>query len=457
MASSIVLATHAIPVLASNATAGWKAVSLTGIAALIGLLTVFRTRPVPGEPLLAPLLLVVIGGSFSSPVRIMTIAIAVFAAQALRGTGRAWLIRTVLGLAVLPAGTVLGLAVLPAGTALGALTGAGTLSWRSSDVLGLVPFVVPVGLVMRNILRALVQQELVSARDALLSSAGGRLLAAANVDEVHRIGIDLTARMIALAPGLVLIIVRPQGAEWRVTRAVGLDDGLIGRTLTEAMLADPATALADVAPDHRHWHVEHIVDRYVLLGGVRPISPTEADAFRTLAHQVVLGEHNVTSRAELQHRAHHDSLTRLPNREYFLETLTDAVTSGPPGSVAVISVDLDDFKQVNDTYGHGGGDELLIEVANRLRAAAGPHRMAARLGGDEFALLLTGPDAQDEAERLAWDVRDRILAPFRVTGHTVRVGASVGISGPSHDVATLIREADLAMYAAKALRSSSRA
>src|SRR4029453_8489521 len=146
------------------ATAGWKAVSLTGIAALLGLLALSRVRAVPGEPLLTPLLLVVIGGSLSSPVRIMTIAIAVFAVQALRGSARAWLIRTVLGLAV-----------LPAGTALAGLTGAGTLSWRLSDVLGLVPFVVPVGLVMRNILRALRQQELVSARDALLSSAGGRL------------------------------------------------------------------------------------------------------------------------------------------------------------------------------------------------------------------------------------------------------------------------------------------
>ncbi|MFG1603128.1 diguanylate cyclase domain-containing protein [Actinoplanes sp. NPDC049265] len=442
-AASAVVVAHVVPVLLSDDRAGWTAASLGGIAVLLGILawTTFRERTVPGEPLLTPALLVLIGGSLSGPVRIMTISIAVFAVMSLHGSARAWVIRTVLGLAV-----------LPAGTALAAATGATTVSWRTADVLGLVPFVVPVGLVMRNILRVLRQQEMMSARDALLSSAGGRLLAAADVDEVHRVGIDLTNRMIALAPGLTLLIVRRQNETWYVSRAIGVDPGLglVGRPMTAEELARPAAALAELVPAHHHWHGELVGDRHVLLGAVRPVSASEVDAFRTLVHQVVLAEHNLASRAELQHRAHHDSLTGLANRELFYDTLTGAVTRGGPGSVAVISVDLDDFKQVNDTYGHGGGDELLIEVAARLRAGAGPEGMAARLGGDEFVVLLTGLTDEGEAERVALRLRERILTPILVLGQSVRVGASIGISGAAPDPADLLRRADVAMYTAKA-------
>ncbi|WP_285687784.1 GGDEF domain-containing protein [Actinoplanes sp. NBRC 103695] len=467
LASSAVLAAHVVPVLASDARVGWTALALTAIAAMLGVVAwaTFRGRLLPGEPVLTPVLLVVAGGGLSGPVRIMTIGIAVFAVLALHGSVRAWAVRSVLGLAV-----------LPGGTALAAITGANDLSWRSAAVLSLVPFVVPVGLVMRNINRVLTQQETVSARDALLSSAGGRILAAQQVDEVHRIGIDLGNRMIALAPGVVMIIVKARGGQLTVARSIGLDEQLHGRLLPDRVLDDPATVFADMVPGHRYWHMEYVVDRHLLLGGTRPITDAEVDAYRNLVHQVVLGERNLISRAELLHRAHHDSLTQLANREYFFDTLTDAVTSAAAGSVAVMTVDLDDFKQVNDTHGHGAGDDLLVEVAHRLRAGAGPNGVAARLGGDEFAVLLTGLTDAHEAERIAWDLRDRLIAPIRVggaVGHVLHVGASIGISGARRDAAELIhldgpdadlvrvggagpdaaeliREADLAMYAAKA-------
>ena len=465
LAASAVLVAHVVPVLASDAPAGWTALALTAIAAILGVLAwaTFRGRLLPGEPVLTPALLAVAGGGLSGPVRIMTIGIAVFAVLALHGSGRAWAVRSVLGLAV-----------LPAGTALAATTGANDMSWRSAGVLSLVPFVVPVGLVMRNINRVLTQQETVSARDALLSSAGGRILAAQEVDKVHRIGIDLVNRMIALAPGVVMIVVRSRGGQLTVARSIGLDEQFHGRllpdrVLPDRVLADPATVFADMIPGHRYWHVEHLVDRHLLLGGTRPITDAEVDAYRNLVHQVVLGERNLISRAELLHRAHHDSLTQLANREYFFDTLTDAVTRGAAGSVAVMTVDLDDFKQVNDTHGHGAGDELLVEVAHRLRAGAGPNGVAARLGGDEFAVLLTDLTDAREAERIAWGLRDRLIAPIRVggaQGHVLHVGASIGISGAGPDpaelvrvaalsgagpdAAELVREADLAMYVAKA-------
>ncbi|MCA2214163.1 GGDEF domain-containing protein [Jidongwangia harbinensis] len=443
LAAGAVLVAHTVPVLAAGVPARWTAVSLTALALLLALLswTTFAGRPVPGEPVLVPALLSLIGAALSGPVRIMAITIAVFAVLALHSSRRAWLI-----------GTVLGLAVLPAGTALAAAAGAATPPWQSSEVLGLVPFVVPVGLVMRTIHGVLVQQHLVSTRDALLSTAGGRILAADDVDEVHRIGAELSARMAALTPGLVMIIVRPQDGGLRVARSVGLDEQLRGQRVTEAALTDPATAFAGAAPAVRHWHVEHTVDRYLLLGGVRPVADGEIDAFRNLVHQVVLGETGLRSRAELMHRAHHDYLTQLANRDLFFTTLVDAVERGPAGSVALLAVDLDDFKQVNDRYGHGAGDELLVEVARRLRDAAGPHGLAARFGGDEFAILLTGLGGECDAEPFARDLCDRLVAPIRLSQGTVRVGASIGISGTESALTAteLVRRADLAMYAAKA-------
>lgn len=155
---------------------------------------------------------------------------------------------------------------------------------------------------------------------------------------------------------------------------------------------------------------------------------------------------------EAMHEAFHDPLTALPNRLLFLDTLTEALTSHPDGSVAVLFVDLDRFKAVNDTLGHAAGDELLIQVGERLRAARRAVSSAARFGGDEFAVLVIhGGDHQ-----VALDVADQVIAtlaePFLVRGKTVIVGATVGIShsGEGRSATELLADADLAMYRGKA-------
>lgn len=155
---------------------------------------------------------------------------------------------------------------------------------------------------------------------------------------------------------------------------------------------------------------------------------------------------------QLRHQAYHDPLTGLGNRALFLERLT-AVLGGPqsPGGPAVLFVDLDDFKTVNDSLGHLAGDTLLIAVAERLRSCLRPADLAARLGGDEFAVLLERGDASN-----ALMVGERIMAalrmPFIIEGSEVIVRASVGIaesarSGQSAE--ELLRNADVAMYTAK--------
>ncbi|MEV6350034.1 GGDEF domain-containing protein [Actinoplanes sp. NPDC051851] len=151
--------------------------------------------------------------------------------------------------------------------------------------------------------------------------------------------------------------------------------------------------------------------------------------------------------AELEHLAFHDALTGLANRALFERHLDEQT-----GARAVLLIDLDGFKPVNDTYGHATGDAVLAAVALRLRAFAGPDDVAARLGGDEFALLTAEPLTEDEARERARELAAAISLPMTVRGHDIRVGASVGVAVDhgGRDGTELVHEADVAMYAEKA-------
>jgi len=153
--------------------------------------------------------------------------------------------------------------------------------------------------------------------------------------------------------------------------------------------------------------------------------------------------------AENEHQALHDSLTELPNRLLFDRAAT-AVLAAEPTS-AVLLLDLDRFKEINDTLGHAAGDGVLREVGVRLRSVLRDASCVARLGGDEFAVVLAGVGAAD-AIACARRIREVLTMPLDVIGVTVAVDASIGIAlSPDHgdDVATLLRRADVAMYAAK--------
>ncbi len=161
----------------------------------------------------------------------------------------------------------------------------------------------------------------------------------------------------------------------------------------------------------------------------------------------------VQAEAALRHQARHDALTGLPNRALLHERLIAARGDAPdaPRPLALLLLDLDHFKEVNDTVGHEQGDALLRAAAARLRGVVRAGDTVARLGGDEFAVLLPGADAAGAA-RVAADIRTALDAPVQVEGQALQVGASVGIAlGPAHgtDGTTLLRRADVAMYAAK--------
>ncbi len=156
-----------------------------------------------------------------------------------------------------------------------------------------------------------------------------------------------------------------------------------------------------------------------------------------------------------QHQAYHDTLTGLPNRVMFTERLAETLSGGGPGKVAVMFIDLDGFKEVNDTLGHVTGDAILREVAHRLTPFSGRDDLVARLGGDEFALLLaTAPDDID-IEAAADQVLATVKRPLAVEGLLLDVRASIGVAvsperGRHRDATNLMRHADVAMYLAKA-------
>ncbi len=159
----------------------------------------------------------------------------------------------------------------------------------------------------------------------------------------------------------------------------------------------------------------------------------------------------VAALAETRRAARTDDLTGLSNRRDFHRRLT-AATSAPTASCAVLLIDLDRFKEVNDSFGHQVGDQLLVQVGQRLRQRVRSTDTVARLGGDEFAVLLAGAGVEI-ADRIAGGLRDRLREPFGMGATTLRISGSIGIGVcPEHaiDVHGLLRCADTAMYAAKA-------
>ncbi|WP_237479697.1 EAL domain-containing protein [Lichenibacterium dinghuense] len=249
-------------------------------------------------------------------------------------------------------------------------------------------------------------------------------------DGTIAIASDRLRAMLGVAPGPL-----PAGADlgWlaAVWRGVGPDDRLV------ALLQDPEPSPAGSVAET--WDGRYYACRLQRLdagGGVLIVEDVTS---------------RVLDRREIDHLARYDALTGMLNRRAF----RDAVEAGAdaPGLPAVLFVDLDRFKQVNDTLGHLIGDRLVVAVADRLRAAAGPDALLARIGGDEFVLYRSFPGGLPEAERVAVRVIGRLSEPYEIEGQRITVGASIGIAGsvePGLDIDAMLRDADLALYQAKA-------
>jgi diguanylate cyclase (GGDEF)-like protein len=160
------------------------------------------------------------------------------------------------------------------------------------------------------------------------------------------------------------------------------------------------------------------------------------------------------AQAHLHHGVLHDELTSLAKRTLLQQRIANALARSrrTGNTFAVIYLDLDHFKTINDTFGHDVGDAVLVAVSQRLKAAVREYDTVARLGGDEFAILLETLDDPAEAERVAQRVMSSIAPPVRITDRDLEITASIGVSVFPHDGTAaddLLRSADQAMYCAK--------
>jgi diguanylate cyclase (GGDEF)-like protein len=247
-------------------------------------------------------------------------------------------------------------------------------------------------------------------------------------------------------------------------QAEGASEAFIERTI--AWHRQASGSFERLLPEGR-WLLMH--DRRMADGGVVGIRTDITSLKMTLAE---LAEANrraneATEEAQRQNEAlseresrirflaHHDELTRLPNRTLFHEQIKDALglASARGAPMALLYLDLDRFKDVNDTLGHQVGDALLRTVAERLNACVGPGETVARLGGDEFAIIKLAPASSKDAETLGARIIAALSEPYRILGHTIGTSVSIGIAlgdGSVTDPNILLQQADLALYEAKA-------
>jgi diguanylate cyclase (GGDEF)-like protein/PAS domain S-box-containing protein len=206
----------------------------------------------------------------------------------------------------------------------------------------------------------------------------------------------------------------------------------------------------------RSLHKDAAGNRF-LVGIIRDITERkrmEDNLKRTTAELVQFNAELQRSATQLNHVANHDSLTGLPNRKLFHERLEQAISWAEENEqlVALLFLDLDGFKQINDTHGHDLGDLLLRAVARRLTGCLRGSDTVARLGGDEFTIILPGIPSAEDAARVATKLLTTLAKPFELEGHPISITSSIGISlypDQASDLETLLKESDNAMYRAK--------
>ncbi|ELF6209274.1 TPA: diguanylate cyclase [Pseudomonas putida] len=233
---------------------------------------------------------------------------------------------------------------------------------------------------------------------------------------------------------------------------------LAAQYLSRRLLSDivrPLRGLASVAHAARR---ERSFDRRVPEAPIAELNELGNDFNALLDELEVWHSHLQNENQTLAHQASHDSLTGLPNRAFFEGRLNRSVRNAArqQDHLALLFLDSDHFKQINDTLGHAVGDEVLISVADRVRAQLREHDLVARLGGDEFAVLLTPLQSREDAELIAEKIVASMKLPVQLdSGRSIATSLSVGIAyypDDGADPASLLNAADAAMYQAKRKR-----
>jgi diguanylate cyclase (GGDEF)-like protein/PAS domain S-box-containing protein len=250
-------------------------------------------------------------------------------------------------------------------------------------------------------------------------------------------------------------------SHWRI---LGIEPGEhLGRSLPDVVHPDDRPLVEESLRQLVQAPGEALSIEYRLLDHHGLWRVVESTAANLLEHPavsgIVLNAHDITdhkrAEARLLHDALHDELTGLPNRVLFMDRLQhalDRLKREPGRLAAVLFLDLDRFKLVNDSLGHLVGDELLVQIADLLSTTLRPTDTIARIGGDEFAILLDGGRDVSDAVRVAERIHERLAAPINLGGHEVFVTASLGIAVCTPDYKQpedVLRDADTAMYRAK--------
>jgi len=349
------------------------------------------------------------------------------------------------------------------------------LPWHTEDLsigpltIG-VPTMVLTVIVGRQLAGSLRARERAARLDAVHASAGSHLLGVIDAAEIRQIIWDAIAGICLATPGLRVLKVVRDGPVLRVDGATGGFAG-VPATLPAAVLlvrgedndfrgeaphsspeldAAAGTACAWACVPLPHVHNQQ-GGGWLLLGAPHKVPAEAVVSVVSLANQVTLALRNLEVHQAIAVQAELDSLTGLANRSSFNTALSAALADDSSPSTTVLFIDLDDFQDVNDVFGHEAGDDVLREVAARLRRSIRPHDLCARLGGDEFAVLLPrtgGAAAADVAQRIA----EAIAATTHIDAGVAHIGASVGVATATSrtDREQLLHRADLAMHAAKA-------
>jgi diguanylate cyclase (GGDEF)-like protein/PAS domain S-box-containing protein len=305
------------------------------------------------------------------------------------------------------------------------------------------------------------------ALQALASHVSLALESAALTEEVHRRTTDARLSSLVQHASDLITVVDASGTviyqSPSIERVLGYPpEEIVGSSFRELVLDDPAILLHLLTPDSREGRDGEPIECSLRH---RDGTPRQFEILRTnllddeAVGGIVLNGRDVSERKafedQLAHQAFHDPVTNLANRALFVERARHAVarTRRDGGGLAVIFLDLDDFKTINDSLGHAAGDQVLVDVAKRLDGCVRATDTAARFGGDEFAVLLEDVEGVEEAADAAERILEAFEEPLRIEHKQLTIRASIGIA-IAHDARTgdaddLIRNADAAMYIAK--------
>ena len=323
---------------------------------------------------------------------------------------------------------------------------------------------------MRVLYVAAGQRDRATQRQELLARAAADLIGIPDQAAMSAVGWGAQRELLADEPGAQALLLVKSGDGYSVEGPTGplndahmLDSADIEQAFAEVgqdfAVPHVPPSVVQLVPGARHWYFvgttssEEVI-RILILAGAERLESDLVMCSEMLMRQTALAYSALQSRQQLHRQAWYDSLTELPNRKMFLQQLEQACDSARPGDrLAVLFVDLDGFKEVNDVYGHLAGDQLLATLGRRLAAHVGEPDLAARLGGDEFAILMcsAGTDqvVQDLVEALEHQLCDPVILG---DGTIVSVGASIGAHIASDRLLAddLLQAADTAMYQAKA-------